>query len=90
MMKSTITIQAKDVCAVETPEGEFVPAAKKTGLNYRIRSVETDLGIYSADGEYFEFKSSQHKSDAIEMELGDFIRLSEELPKVMKILGVTV
>ena len=93
-LDGAITIQAKDVGAVtvETPEGEFCKPAitTKPCLNYRIRAVETDLGTYSADGEYFEFKSSQHKSDAIEMEIDDFIRLAEELPKVMKILGVTV
>lgn len=95
----TITIDAKKIKLVETPEGEYVESVKlpvspvqpeitKPDLNYRIRSVETDLGVYSADSEYFEFKSKRNKNDAIEMELDDFIRLAEELPKVMRILGV--
>ena len=95
----TITIDAKKINLVETPEGEYVESVKlpvppvqpeitKPDLNYRIRSVETDLGVYSADSEYFEFKSKRNKNDAIEMELDDFIRLAEELPKVMRILGV--
>lgn len=89
----TPTIRLDGALNIETPEGEYaIRPGKiiKPDLNYRIRSVETDLGVYSADSEYFEFKSSRNKSDAIEMELDDFIRLAEELPRVMKILGVTV
>lgn len=85
------TIKLDGALNIETPEGEYAirpGITTKPDLNYRIRSVETDLGVYSADSEYFEFKSKRNKSDAIEMELDDFIRLAEELPKVMRILGV--
>lgn len=87
----TPTIRLDGALNIETPEGEYAirpGKITKPDLNYRIRSVETDLGVYSADSEYFEFKSKRNKNDAIEMELDDFIRLAEELPKVMRILGV--
>ena len=80
-----ITADGVTYGSVETPEGDFT---KKPGLNYKIRSIQTELGAYAFDDEYFEFKSSRNKSDAIEMELDDFIRLADELPKVMRILGV--
>ena len=68
--------------------GKDAPAKEKD-LNFRIRSVQTDLGTYSVDDEYFEFKTADRK-DAIELEIEDFVILAKELPKVMKLLGVSL
>ena len=57
-------------------------------LQITIRSVETKLGTFHYDDEYFEFRSKMNKSDNLEMPVEDFVELMIELPKVMRMLGV--
>ena len=66
------------------------PAKEEEGddLQITIRSVETKLGTFHYDDEYFEFRSKMNKSDNLEMPVEDFVELMIELPKVMRMLGV--
>ena len=83
----------------ETPDGEFLTRdeaaalaeaanVQNAELSFRIRSIQTDLGTYAYDDEFFEFKSAKNRSDAIELDVNDFVALVKEAPKVMKLLGV--
>lgn len=83
-----IRIEATDVGAVDVVETPEKPKTNTSAFPFKIRSIETNLGTYAYDDEYFEFKSSRNKSDAIELEIEDFILLAKELPEVMKMLGV--
>ena len=66
------------------------PAKKEEDddLQITIRSVETKLGTFHYDDEYFEFRSKINKSDNLEMPVEDCVELMNELPKVMRMLGV--
>lgn len=79
--------------SVETPEDpapQYKAIVLKSDIQYKIRSIQTDLGTYSADDEYFEFKSAKNKSDAIEMTIEDMVALAKELPDAMRLLGVEI
>ena len=88
------TVKIDGPIRIETPEGDQVEvietpeAPKPPRLKFKIKSVETELGTYTAGNRYFEFRSAKDNSDAIEMLLEDFIALSNELPAVMEVLGV--
>lgn len=79
--------------SVETPEDpapQYKAIVLKSDIQYKIWSIQTDLGTYSADDEYFEFKSAKNKSDAIEMTIEDMVALAKELPDAMRLLGVEI
>lgn len=88
------TVKIDGPIRIETPEGNQVEVIetpeqpKPPRLKFKIKSVETELGTYTAGNKYFEFRSAKDNSDAIEMLLEDFIALSNELPAVMEVLGV--
>ena len=68
---------------------ETVVVHASPDLAFNIMAVKTDVGSYSIDGDFFEFKSAKDKSDAICMKVEDFMALAKELPNVMKVLGVS-
>lgn len=61
---------------------------KWKAIAFKIRSVETGVGIYTVDNGYFEFRSKIDKSDALEMKVEDFVKMARELGNVMDLLGV--
>ena len=79
---------------IETPEGNQVEVIetpeqpKAPRLQFKIKSVETELGTYTAGNKYFEFRSAKDSSDAIEMLTEDFIAWVNEAPIVLEVLGV--